>query len=51
VLAEPLDVLLVLHFVFIVEGKEGLGVGISHIPELKGRPTLAWELLVHSHER
>jgi hypothetical protein len=36
VLAEPLNVLLVLHFVFIVEGEEGLGVGVSRIPELKG---------------
>jgi hypothetical protein len=39
VLAEPLDVLLVLHFVFIIEGEEGLGIGVSRIPELEGRPT------------
>jgi hypothetical protein len=36
VLAEPLDVLLVLHFVLIIEGKEGLSVGIGRIPELEG---------------
>jgi hypothetical protein len=39
VLTEPFDVLLVLHFVFIVEGEEGLGIGVSRIPELEGRPT------------
>jgi hypothetical protein len=50
VLAEPLDVLPVLHFIFIVKGKEGLGVGVSRIPELEGRPTLARELLLCSHK-
>jgi hypothetical protein len=47
---EPLNILLVLHFIFIIEGKEGLGVGVSRIPELEGRLTLAWELLLHSHK-
>jgi hypothetical protein len=51
VLTEPLDVLLVLYFIFVIEGKEGLGVGVSRIPELEGRPTLARELLLRSHER
>jgi hypothetical protein len=36
VLAEPLDILPVLYFIFVVEGKEGLGVRISCIPELEG---------------
>jgi hypothetical protein len=49
-LAEPLDVLPVLYFIFIVKGEEGLGVGVSRIPELEGRPTLAWPLLLHSHK-
>jgi hypothetical protein len=35
-LAESLDVFPVLHFIPIVEGKEGLGVGVSRVPELKG---------------
>jgi hypothetical protein len=35
-LAEPLDVLLVLYFIFIIKGEEGLGVGVSRIPELEG---------------
>jgi hypothetical protein len=47
---EPLDVLLVLHFVLIIEGGEGLSVRISCIPELEGRPTLARELFLRSHE-
>jgi hypothetical protein len=51
VLTEPLDILLVLHFIFIIEGKEGLGVRVSRIPELEGRLTLAWELLLRSHKR
>jgi hypothetical protein len=51
VLAEPLDVLPVLHFIFIIEGEEGLGVEVSRIPELKGRLTLARELLLRSHKR
>jgi DNA-binding cell septation regulator SpoVG len=36
VLVEPLDVLLVLHFILVIEGEEGLGVGIGRIPELEG---------------
>jgi hypothetical protein len=32
VLVEPLDVLPVLHFVFIIEGEEGLSIGVSRIP-------------------
>jgi hypothetical protein len=36
VLAEPLDVLPVLYLVFVIKGKEGLGVGVSCIPELEG---------------
>jgi hypothetical protein len=51
VLAEPLDVLLVLHFVFVVEGEEGLNVGVSRILELEGRSTPTWELFLRSHER
>jgi hypothetical protein len=51
VLAEPLDVLLVLHFVLIIEGEEGLGGRISRIPELEGQSTPARELLLRSHER
>jgi hypothetical protein len=43
---EPLDVLLVLHFILVIKGKEGLGVGVRCIPELEGRLTLAWELLL-----
>jgi hypothetical protein len=50
VLAEPLDVLPMLHFVLIIEGEEGLDVGVSRIPELEGRPTLARELYLRSHE-
>jgi hypothetical protein len=48
---EPLDILPVLHFIFIVEGEEGLGIGVSRIPELEGQPNLAWELLHRSHKR
>jgi hypothetical protein len=51
VLAEPLDVLPVLHFIFIIEGEEGIGVEVSRIPELEGRLTLARELLLRSHKR
>jgi hypothetical protein len=36
VLVEPLDVLLVLHFILIIEGEEGPSVRIGRIPELKG---------------
>jgi hypothetical protein len=50
-LAESLDVFPVLHFIPIIEGEEGLGVGVSHILELKGRPTLARELLLRPHKR
>jgi hypothetical protein len=50
-LAESLDVLLVLHFILIVEGEEGLGVGVGRIPELKGRPTPTRELLLRPHKR
>jgi hypothetical protein len=45
-LVESLDVLIVLHFILVVEGEEGPGVGIGRIPELKGRPTPMWELLL-----
>jgi hypothetical protein len=51
VLVEPFDVLPVLHFIFIIEGEEGLGVKVSRIPELEGRPTLARELFLRSHQR
>jgi hypothetical protein len=44
---EPLDVLPVLHFILVIKGEEGLGVGVRDIPELEGRSTLAWELLLH----
>jgi hypothetical protein len=50
-LAESLNVFTVLHFILIVEGKEGLGVGVSRVPELKGRPTPVRELLLHPHKR
>jgi hypothetical protein len=50
VLVESLDVFLVLHIVFIIEGEEGLSVRVSRIPELEGRPTPARELSLHSHE-
>jgi hypothetical protein len=49
-LAESLDVLPVLHFILIVKGEEGLGVGVGRIPELKGRPTPTWELLLRPHK-
>jgi hypothetical protein len=42
---ESLDKLPVLHFVLVVEGKEGLDAGVRRVPKLEGRPTLAWELL------
>jgi hypothetical protein len=51
VLVEPLDVLLVLHLIFIIESEEGLDIGVGHIPELEGRPTPAQELLLCSHKR
>jgi hypothetical protein len=51
VLVEPLDILPMLHFILIIEGEEGLSIGISCIPELEGRPTPARELLLCSHER
>jgi hypothetical protein len=46
VLTESLDVLPVLHFILVIKGKEGLGVGVSRVPELEGRPTLVRELLL-----
>jgi hypothetical protein len=48
VLTESLNELLVLHFILIIKGEEGLGVGVRRIPELKGRPILAWELLLRT---
>jgi hypothetical protein len=48
---ESLNVFPVLHIVFVIEGEEGLGIRLSRIPELEGRPTLARELSLHSHER
>jgi hypothetical protein len=51
VLTESLNELLVLHFVLVVEGEEGLGARVRHVPELEGRPTLAWELLLRSYKR
>jgi hypothetical protein len=45
-LVESLDVLQVLHFILVVEGKEGPGVGIGDIPEFKGRPTPTREHLL-----
>jgi hypothetical protein len=51
VLAEPLDVLLILHLVLVVEDKKGFGVRICRISELEGRTTLARELLLRPHER
>jgi hypothetical protein len=50
-LAESLDVFPVLHFILIIEGEEGLAVGVSRVPELKGQPTPARELLLHPHKR
>jgi hypothetical protein len=50
-LAETLDVLPVLHFILIIEGEEGLGVGVGRIPKLKGRPTPTRELLLRPHKR
>jgi hypothetical protein len=50
VLAEPLDVLLVLHLVLVIEDEEGLGVGIGRVPELEGRATLVWEFLLRPYE-
>jgi hypothetical protein len=46
VLTESLNVLPVLHFILVIKGEEGLGVGVSRVPELEGRPTLARELLL-----
>jgi hypothetical protein len=51
VLTEPLGVLLVLHLILVIEDEEGLSVGIRRVPELEGRATLAWELLLRPHER
>jgi DNA-binding cell septation regulator SpoVG len=34
VLTESLDELLVLHLVLVVEGEEGLSVGVRRVPEL-----------------
>jgi hypothetical protein len=44
--AESLDVLLVLHFILVVEGEEGPGIGVGRIPEHKGRLTPTRELLL-----
>jgi hypothetical protein len=46
VLTESLDILSVLHFILVIKGEEGLGVGVRRIPELEGRSTPAWELLL-----
>jgi hypothetical protein len=51
VLTESLDELLVLHFVLVIEGKEGLGARVRRVPELERRPTLARELLLHPYKR
>jgi hypothetical protein len=51
VLTESLDELLVLHFVLVVEGEEGLGAGVRRVPELEGRPTPARELLLCPYKR
>jgi hypothetical protein len=48
---ESLDELLVLHFVLVVEGEEGLGARVRCVPKLEGRPTSAWELLLRSNKR
>jgi hypothetical protein len=50
-LAEPLGVLLVLHLVLVIKDEEGLGVGIGRVPVLERRAILAWEFLLHPHER
>jgi hypothetical protein len=50
VFVEPLDVLLVLHLILVIEDEEGLGVRISRVPELEGRATLAWEFLLRPHK-
>jgi hypothetical protein len=43
---ESLDELPVLHFILVIKGEEGLGIRVRRIPELEGRPTLVWELLL-----
>jgi hypothetical protein len=48
---ESLNELPVLHFVLVVEGEEGLDAGVRWVPELEGRPTLAWELLLRPYKR
>jgi hypothetical protein len=50
VFAEPLDVLLVLHLILVVEDEEGLSIRISHVPKLEGQATLAWEFLLCPHK-
>jgi hypothetical protein len=51
VLTESLDELLVLHFVLVIKGEEGLVARVRHVLELEGRPTLARELLLHPYKR
>jgi hypothetical protein len=48
---ESLDELLVLHFVLVVEGEEGLSTGVRRVPELESRQTLARELLLCPYKR
>jgi hypothetical protein len=48
---KSLDELLVLHFVLVVEGEEGLGARVRCIPEFEGRPTPSRELLLHPYKR
>jgi hypothetical protein len=40
----------VLHFIVVIEGEEGLGARVRRVPELEGRLTLAWELLLHPYK-
>jgi hypothetical protein len=51
VLSESLEVLLVLHFILVVEGEEGLSAGVGCVPELEDRPALARKLLLRSYKR
>jgi hypothetical protein len=51
VLTESLDELLVLHFIFVVEGEEGLDARVRRVPELEARPTPARELLLRPYKR
>jgi hypothetical protein len=37
--ADALEVFLSVHFIFVVQDEDGLGVGVRGVPELERRPT------------